>query len=536
MHPASAKALVKDLARPTAGAAVAAVVVLVAVFSGTVQSTDATLVLMGFDPDRAQLITGLIVGAVAAVAATLLLNRIRFGTAFGAVAVAALYVQTFTTETQNALASSGATGQFNPRGWVLTIVTVVVIGILVGWAGATLAAGVRPALIAAGHSARDLARPGRPDLRLALKPIAVVLVVILLGVTVPAFGDMVNLSPDVLMLDGGPQAGLVPGNSFPDPGTRGTATPTATPTAPPTALQSATASPYQTADPTSSPSATARRTYPAGSKPWLAWKPSGAGKVTVVQMPAPWSTASQSTEDIVIYTPPGYDPAGSTLYPVMYEAPTGYGLWNHGTDVYGALNDLIDTGRMPAAIAVFIDSSGAPKPDTECADTPDNQQWFETYISQTVVQYVDANYRTIKEPGARGIMGMSAGGFCAPMLALRHPDVFGVSISFSGYFWVGAAGVDSAAPFSPSGVNSHSPAWLASGFTGADRPYFIVIANPAQRFYGPAADQFNAILARARFDYLSVKSLYVHSWPQVRYETPGALEAWGARLAVNGVW
>ena len=40
-----------------AGVAIAAAVVLVSVFSDTVQSTDSTLVLMGFDPDRAQLIT-----------------------------------------------------------------------------------------------------------------------------------------------------------------------------------------------------------------------------------------------------------------------------------------------------------------------------------------------------------------------------------------------------------------------------------------------------------------------------------------------
>jgi hypothetical protein len=33
-----------------------------------------------------------------------------------------------------------------------------------------------------------------------------------------------------------------------------------------------------------------------------------------------------------------------------------------------------------------------------------------------------------------------------------------------------------------------------------------------------------------------VSSLYTHGWPQVRYESPGALKAWSAQLVVNGIW
>lgn len=43
----------------------------------------------------------------------------------------------------------------------------------------------------------------------------------------------------------------------------------------------------------------------------LVWNPSGTGQVTVVNMPAPWIGGSKRTADVSIYTPPGYDPAGT---------------------------------------------------------------------------------------------------------------------------------------------------------------------------------------------------------------------------------
>jgi enterochelin esterase-like enzyme len=278
-----------------------------------------------------------------------------------------------------------------------------------------------------------------------------------------------------------------------------------------------------------------------GSKPWLAWKPAGGpGVVTTVQMNAPWKGGSKSTSQLDIYTPPGYTPNGSRRYPVLFEAPTGLPLWDQGTGVIGTLDTLIDSGEMPPTIVVFIDSSGAPHPDTECADHVDGSQWFETYITTTVVSYVDRHYRTMTDPRARGIMGMSAGGFCAPMLALRHPDLYSISISFSGYFWVGAGGTTSAEPFGEQGYayNLFSPAQLAVKLATQDksRVYLVIVANKAQEFYGPAADQFEEILRQTGYKYLAVDSVYTHGWGQVRFDTPAVLDAFAAQLVINGIW
>lgn len=511
------------------GAAIAAVVVLVSVYSTTVQSTDATFVLMGFDPDRAQLITALIIAAMGAAAVTLVVNRVGFATVLGTLSLAALFAETFGVETQNALHSTGATGVFDAGGWVLTLVTLVVIGFVASWAGATLAAAVRPGMISAGLAVGALVKARRPSPSLMRRPIAAVLVLVLLAVTVPVFGDMVNLSPDARMLQGNNQGGgLVHEVSFPaiSPIAQATATPSPTPSSS-VALGPAGPSPTPTPSITAAP----------GSKPWLDWKPSGNGRVTKVDMLAPWIGGTKSTSEINIYTPPGYQGSDARPYPVIYEAPTGLTLWGGGTGVTSALDTLISSGQMPAAIVVFIDSVGAPYGDSECADMYDGSQWFESYITNTVVRWVEERYNVIHDPRARAIMGQSAGGFCAAMLALRHPDVFGVAISFSGYYTAGGGGPASVKPFG-STLDAHSPALLAPKLAAEDKvkPYFIIVANPYQSFYGPNATNFEKILQTNGYRFYAIHSLYTHGWPQVRYETPVALEAWSAQLVISGIW
>ncbi len=523
----------REIPRPFAGLVAAALVVLVAVFSGTVQESDRTLVIMGFDPDRAQLITTLVVGAIAAVAATLAIDRPVAGALLGTAAVAALFGQTFIAETQNALSATGALGSFDPVGWTLTLITLVVIGFISAWAGATLAAALRPPLIATAASVVEMVRARRPSREGARRPVAAALVVALLVVTLPAFGDMVNLAPDSLMLNGGHFIALAPGNSVPlvsiPPAPSETPTPTPSPSASPNPLQ-ATPSPSPSPTPHASP----------GTKPWLAWKPTGAGRVTRFDFPAPWINGTSNTVDVNVYTPPEYDSSPDRLYPVLYEAPTGLELWNGGTGVIGALDQLIDSGAMPASIVVFIDSSGATFPDSQCADSTDKQMWLETFISGDVVRYVDSQFRTIKDPIARGIMGQSAGGFCAAMLLARHPDVFTTSISFSGYFYAGIGSGSASHPYNDSQaeMDKVSPALLVPDLPSEQKAssFFIVIASPTQDFYGAQAENFDKILTANHIGHDWIKSIWVHSWTEVRNEFPPAVEAWGARMVVAGVW
>ena len=306
----------------------------------------------------------------------------------------------------------------------------------------------------------------------------------------------------------------------------------------PAATSSPTSTPTPTPTPTAPPTPTLAPTAAPTATPALVWSPSGSGHVTVVNFRAPWTGTSRTTAQVSIYTPPGYDPNGDQQYPVIYEAPTGLTLWSAGMGV-ADLDSLIDSGAMPAAIVVFIDEAGVPISPSECVDSADGEQWFETYVTRTVVGYVDNNYRTIRDPRARATMGMSEGGFCAAMLVTRHPDLFSVSMSFSGYYWAGTPAADALVPFGgkASLIDAYSPALLVPKMSAAVRAslFFIVVANWSQGYFGPQATAFDAVLKANGFAYLAVNSPYPHGWPEVQTEAPGALKAWGAHLKASGV-
>ncbi len=57
---------------------------------------------------------------------------------------------------------------------------------------------------------------------------------------------------------------------------------------------------------------------------------------------------------------------------------------------------------------------------------------YDDYIMKEVIAYVDKNFRTIPEPFARAIAGVSMGGFGAMFLGLEHRDQFAAIGSFSG--------------------------------------------------------------------------------------------------------
>jgi len=132
----------------------------------------------------------------------------------------------------------------------------------------------------------------------------------------------------------------------------------------------------------------------------------------------------------VAYLPPGY--ATSALrYPVIYflhglpAPPTAY----QGAQWASAA--LQQTGGE--AIVVAPQGASSTQSDPEYHDWGPGEDW-ETAIGVELPAYVDAHYRTIRSRSARAIVGFSAGGYGATMLALHHPATFGAFESWSGYF------------------------------------------------------------------------------------------------------
>jgi enterochelin esterase-like enzyme len=156
------------------------------------------------------------------------------------------------------------------------------------------------------------------------------------------------------------------------------------------------------------------------------------------------------------------------------------------------------------------------------------------------VPWVDAHYRTIQTPQARGIMGMSQGGFCAANLMLRHPNLFSAAISFSGYFHAGAPGGNSLLPFGGDQalMDQFSPDLLAGQLDLETRQelFFVLVAQPAQALYGPEAARFDELLSSEGYKHIKIDDSNPHGWVQVRSTFPTVMAAWAGHLVEQGVF
>jgi enterochelin esterase-like enzyme len=132
----------------------------------------------------------------------------------------------------------------------------------------------------------------------------------------------------------------------------------------------------------------------------------------------------------VAYLPSGYD-QGATRYPVVYLL---HGLPSTGT-AYRGVGFVEHALDMTGSRAILIAPQGSTDRDTdpEYLDRGPGNRW-ETAITSELVHAVDARFRTIRSRKGRALVGVSAGGYGAMHLALKHLDQFSVVESWSGYF------------------------------------------------------------------------------------------------------
>lgn len=134
-----------------------------------------------------------------------------------------------------------------------------------------------------------------------------------------------------------------------------------------------------------------------------------------------------------VYLPAGYR-GSAGRYPVVYLLS---GLPSAGT--------RIDDGRIRAVGAkaahhgrpVIVVTPQASRPsdtDPEYHDWGSGRDW-ETAIAHELVHVVDKRFRTIASRRGRALIGISAGGYGAAILAVHHPSNFSVAQSWSGYFY-----------------------------------------------------------------------------------------------------
>lgn len=159
---------------------------------------------------------------------------------------------------------------------------------------------------------------------------------------------------------------------------------------------------------------------------------SGAGQIRMLTVSG---QASHLTLSVYAYLPPGYSDSGTTRYPVI-EALHGYPgsptSWIKRLGVAKILDREILAGRMAPTVVLFPYQTPDPLLDTECTDLVGGAQ-AETFLTRDVPAAVRARFHVRADPAGWGLIGYSAGGYCAADLALRHPGEYAAGASLSGY-------------------------------------------------------------------------------------------------------
>lgn len=141
------------------------------------------------------------------------------------------------------------------------------------------------------------------------------------------------------------------------------------------------------------------------------------------------------TRRMHVYTPPGYG-LHAVDYPVLYLLHGAGDADNSWSEVGRAgfiLDNLIASGDAEPMIVVM--TAGHVPADLSTDMLGEGADLFAKDMVESVIPYVDANYRTLDDEDHRAIAGLSMGGFQTLNIAFGHPELFDYAGVFSsGWF------------------------------------------------------------------------------------------------------
>jgi len=179
------------------------------------------------------------------------------------------------------------------------------------------------------------------------------------------------------------------------------------------------------------PQPTAEATQPAPT-PTPAGTPDPRGRFVIDSVPAPSLAGNLIGEPLeqqaIVYLPPSYD-LSSRRYPVVYALIFTEITWYQqdqmnsiGNSVRSAMNIALRDGAQEM-IVVAVDSVSAINTTHYFLDSPVTGDW-EAYLTDDLVGYIDANYRTLPTAEARGLYAEGPHGLGGLMAAMRHSAIF----------------------------------------------------------------------------------------------------------------
>ncbi len=128
--------------------------------------------------------------------------------------------------------------------------------------------------------------------------------------------------------------------------------------------------------------------------------------------------------EVFLYLPPSYASAPERRYPVVY-ALHGYSatgeFWSRAIRLPESVDGAIEAGAQEM-IVVAPDGNSVHRGSMWSSSVTVGD--WEGFIADDLVDYIDANYRTIPTREARGLAGHSMGGYGAVRIGMKRPDVF----------------------------------------------------------------------------------------------------------------
>lgn len=138
------------------------------------------------------------------------------------------------------------------------------------------------------------------------------------------------------------------------------------------------------------------------------------------------STTLGSTRQLLVYTPPGFNPNGKVKYPVLYLIHGGSDTEETWTKV-GRANLIADNliAEVKAVPMIIVMPYGNARP----APMPD----FTKDVMNDIIPFIEANYPVLTDSKHRAVAGFSVGGGQTLNIGLTHTDKFAYICSYAPY-------------------------------------------------------------------------------------------------------
>ena len=219
---------------------------------------------------------------------------------------------------------------------------------------------------------------------------------------------------------------------------------------------------------------------------------------------------------MLIYLPVGYTHDQKKRYPVLYllhGSPGGKEDWLINADLQSQLDELIATKVLPPMLVVMPDGNGSAIVDSEYLDATKVKQPMESHIVKELVPYIDLHYRTLADRKYRAIGGLSSGAYGAVNLGLRHPDLFAVMLSHSGYFTNNEWATRELVGQKTKAWHANNPAEYLRALTlEPETALYIEVGKVDFPTFIKGNQDFAAQLTKKHIEHVYTESDGIHSW------------------------